>query len=290
MAGIDSLVKGAVGSFAKDKVTPMLSPTQQDFLAFALNPQAYLLNKGVTAAADYLGYGNQVRELKAGADDEKDYYKEVMRDTIGDALPESIGDFVRATPRVEEPYDPYNGYYAQNIGDWVSTRESTPEANDKFENFVRNENYGTQTPGTGKYVGPLAEDNPIFEANVSNLPYELKSTPVSGAPDDFDPALLASIIRGSSEDTSDIPEMVTTGTKETAPDGYTFDENTGMVVPVEESLAPAGYTFDADFGMNVPFDNSGGYSDFGGGGGGGKLEDYSYSEYRRGGQVCGCKH
>lgn len=256
MAGIDSLVKGAVGTFAKDKVSPMLSPSQMDFITFALNPQAYLLNKGVTAAADYLGYGNEVKELKAGADDEKDYYKEVMRDTIGDALPDTIGDFVRATPRVEEPYDPYNGYFAQNINDWVGTRESTPEVYDRFENTVRDMNYGTQTPGTGKYVGPLAEDNPIFEANVSNLPYELKSTPVSGAPDDFDPALLASIIRGSSEDTSGIPEMVTTGSKDSAPPGYTFD---------------------GDYGMNVPS-------------GGGKLEDYSYSEYRRGGQVCGCKH
>lgn len=305
MAGIDSLVKGAVGTFAKDKVSSMLSPSQMDFITFALNPQAYLLNKGVTAAADYLGYGNEVRDLKAGAEDDKEYYKEVMRDTIGDALPERIGDFVRATPRVEEPYDPYNGYFAQNINDWVGTRESTPEVYDRFENTVRDMNYGTQTPGTGKYVGPLAEDNPIFEANVSNLPYELKSTPVSGAPDDFDLALLASIIRGDDANTPDTSSATSRSlssqtsttddfgspgytydpniganvpvTESLAPTGYTFDENTGMVVPVEESLAPPGYTFDGGYGMNVPS-------------GGGKLEDYSYSEYRRGGQVCGCKH
>lgn len=297
MAGIDSLVKGAVGTFAKDKVSSMLSPSQMDFITFALNPQAYLLNKGVTAAADYLGYGNEVRDLKAGAEDDKEYYKEVMRDTIGDALPESIGDFVRATPRVEEPYDPYNGYFAQNINDWVGTRESTPEVYDRFENTVRDMNYGTQTPGTGKYVGPLPEDNAIFEANVSNLPYELKSTPVSGAPDDFDPALLASIIRDANTTgtgaTDDLGEVTVVDQKTPSGGGdlsYTemidvlnstlnSTPNTGINVPATESFAPM------DFGGTMD------YSDFGGGNGGkGNIEDYSYSQYKRGGQVCGCKH
>jgi hypothetical protein len=297
MAGIDNLVKGAVGTFTKDKVSPYLSPTQQDFLAFALNPQGYLIGKGVTAAADALGYGSQYRELKGGAQDDKEYYKEVMRDTIGDALPESIGDFVRATPRVEEPYDPYNGYFAQNINDWVGTRESTPEVYDRFENTVRDMNYGTQTPGTGKYVGPLAEDNSIFEANVSNLPYELKSTPVSGAPEGFDPKLLAAVIRDANTTgtgaTDDLGEVTVVDQKTPSGGGdlsYTemidvlnstlnSTPNTGINVPATESFAPM------DFGGTMD------YSDFGGGGGGkGNIEDYSYSQYKRGGQVCGCKH
>jgi hypothetical protein len=328
MAGIDSLVKGAVGTFAKDKVSPMLSPSQMDFLTFALNPQAYLLNKGVTAAADYLGYGNEYKELKAGAQDDKDYYKEVLRDTIGDALPNTIGDFIRATPRVEEAYDPYNGYYAQNIGDWVSTRDSTPEANNKFEDFVRNENYGTLTPGQGKYVGPLPEDSAIFEANVSNLPYELKATPVSGAPDDFDPALLASILRGDSGSTTgtgstdDVGEMTIVGQKDSGSGGNL--SYTDMIDMQNQTLNST-----PNYGVNIPAittpsmpDYSRAYGALGGAEsvnnlrnqllGMGISEDtigsafsayyapetgnegiksiVSEAGYRKGGQVCGCKH
>jgi hypothetical protein len=148
VAGIvDQFIKGAVGSLAKDKITSTLTPTQMELASFIVNPQYYLAEKGINKIAEILGYSNEVKDLQADAKAEKDYFKETMRDTIGNALPNSIGDFIRATPRVEEDYDPYNGYYAQNIGDWVSTRDSTPESNNKFEDFVRNENYGTQTPG-----------------------------------------------------------------------------------------------------------------------------------------------
>jgi len=186
MAGIQSLLGGGAKTFGIDKLSENLSPQMRELLPFAINPQGYLVGKAVNSIADYLGYGNEVKDLQADAKAEKDYFKETMRDTIGNALPNSIGDFVRATPRVEEPYDPYNGYYAQNINDWVSTLDSTPESNDKFEDFVRNEYYGTQTPGQGKYVGPLPEDNPMFENRIENLAYDLNSIPTSGAPESLD--------------------------------------------------------------------------------------------------------
>jgi hypothetical protein len=357
MAGIDTLLKGAVGSLAKDKITNTLTPTQMELASFILNPQYYLAEKGVNKIAEILGYGSEYKNLSADERNDKALYKEIMRNTVGDMLPESLGNIVRATPKIEEAYDPYNGYFAQNINDWVSTRDSTPEKLDAFENTVRDLNYGTQTPGTGKSVGPLAEDNPIFESNVSNLPYELKSTPTSGAPDDFDPALLAAIIRGDSSNTVDnsvtddmgnititdtqntntpggdfantrsisqpITEIVApTGytfdsnigavvpatsaeslapvgsvydaniganvlaTDNVAPTGYTFDANTGTVVPAvpEVASAPSGYTFDMDTGTVVPAQYMPFEPDYYGGGGG-KLENYYYSEYRRGGQI-----
>jgi hypothetical protein len=156
---------------------------------------------------------------------------------------------------------------------------STPEATARFENTVRDMNYGTQTPGTGSAVGPLPEGNPIFESNVSNLPYELQSTPVSGAPEGFDPALLAAIIRdanpistGTTDDLGNLSytEMINilnstpsisgsrglnvpvTDTSSVAPVGSTYDPNLGMNVPVTESLAPVGYTFDTNIGAVVP--------------------------------------
>jgi hypothetical protein len=81
-----------------------------------------------------------------------------------------------------------------------------------------------------------------------------------------------------------------------APTGYTFDVNTGTVVPATDtsSVSPAGYTFDAGSGMNVPetaapegymFDAGSGMNEYFGGGSKGNIEDYSYSQYRYGGQI-----
>jgi hypothetical protein len=264
--GINELIQRAAGSLAKDKISSMLTPNQLELASFLMSPQYYIAEKGVNKIADLLGYGTDYRQLKDDAKADKDYTKEIFRDAIGDVLPNPVGDFVRATPRVEEPYDPYNGYFAQNINDWVSTRQATPEEYDRFENTVRDMNYGTQIPGTGKSVGPLPEDNPMFEANVSNLPYDLKATPVSGTPDDFDPALLASIIRGDSANTTDTGAMGSLGDMAATGD-----------------KAPGGDFAPIDFGGTMD------YSDvFGGSSGGSKLEDYAYSQYRQGGRVCSC--
>jgi len=302
--GVESLVKGAVGTLAKDKVSSYLSPSQMDFITFALNPQAYLLDKGVNAAANALGYGSQYRELKGGAQSEKEEYKQVMRDAIGDMLPDTVGDFVRATPRISEAdLQPAGTYTAfdPNTQTYMQQGSSNPIARSDsagFDNFVRDLNYGTQTPGTGNAVGPLPEGNPIFESNVSNLPYELQSTPVSGAPEGFDPALLAAIIRDanptSTGATDDLGEVTVVDQKPSGSGGdlsytemldvlnstSTYDPNLGMNVPVTESLAPEGYMFDAGSGMNEYF---------GGGSGGGGLgkyyDDFSSQAYVRGGQI-----
>ena len=264
MAGIDSLVKSAVGSLAKDKVSGMLTPNQLELASFVMSPQYYLAEKGISKIADILGYGQEVKNLQADAKADKDYTKEIFRDAVGNVLPDSIGDFVRATPRSDEPYDPYNGYYSQDVNDWIETSNSTPEKLDAFENLVRDMNYGTQTPGQGKYVGPLPEDNPMFDARVSNLPYDLKSTPTSGAPEDFDPALLASIMRGDNPNTAD----------------NSFVDDLGEMTIVGDRT-PSSNMAPIDFG---------GMMDYGDVlGGGGKLEEYFASQYKRGGQICGCK-
>jgi hypothetical protein len=136
--------------------------------------------------------------------------------------------------------------------------------------------YGTQTPGTGKAVGPLPEGNPIFESNVSNLPYEIKSTPVSGAPEGFDPALLAAVIRGTGATTTDtgstddLGEVTIVDQKPSGSGGdlsyaemldiLSSTPNVGgsrsLNVPVTESLAPTGFTYDPNLGMNVPVTES----------------------------------
>ena len=109
MAGIQSLLGGGLKSFGVDKLSENLPPRMREFLPFALNPQGYIVGKAVNSLADILGYGNEVKELQADAKGQKEYYKETMRDAIGNVLPDAIGDFVRATPRsnIDEPAGTY---------------------------------------------------------------------------------------------------------------------------------------------------------------------------------------
>ena len=283
MAGIDSLIRGAVGSFAKDKAASFMTPSQMELARFAMNPQMYLADKGITAVAELLGYGNQYQELKTGAEDQKAYEKEVMRDSIGDMLPTAVGDFVRATPRTTD-----EGYEASMEA--LRQSANTPEATARFEDFMRDLNVGDNYP-----VGPLEEydqkrldDEYDFQTSLSDFqqPSESNTRSLSSQPSD------TQVMSGYRFDP-------TTGQAvpieaNAAPEGYTYDANLGMNVPVTESLAPTGYQFDPNTGTSAPIDFGGtmDYGDMFGGGGGGKLEAMlqAQDEYKRGGQICGCKH
>jgi hypothetical protein len=274
MAGIDTLLKGAVSALAKDKVSPFLSPSQRDFLALILSPQGYLLDKGVNAAANALGYGDQYRELKGGAEGNKEYYKEVMRDTIGNSLPDSIGDFVRATPRISEadqiPAGTYTAFDPETQTH-VQRESSNPVAKAdpaKFEEYVRNDTYGTLTPGQKQYVGPLSEDNPIFENRVENLAYDLNSVPVSGIPKGLDLDHLRSLIFGANQDVGPLGEYDQTNLN----NEYDFLSSLGEYrVDSNEPMGDIGFSS----------------HDYGGGGGGGDRGDFDYSFYEmaKGGRI-----
>ena len=270
MAGVDKLLSGGLKSFGFDKASGYFSPTQMDFLSFALNPQAYLIDKGVNAAAEALGYGSQYRELQGGAKDEKDYYKEVMRDAIGDVLPGAIGDFVRVNPRsTETDNTPAGTYTAWNpeTQSFEEQQSSTPVAvPDQFtaDRFAAaydpNSQYNTNSTN---YVGPAYPkdmNSSIYASNLTDLlemlgPYEVQDTPGAGS----------SETRSLTPQTPDTQSnytfdpntgmvVPTVGSESSAPIGYTYDINTGTVVPAgtTESMAPAGYTFDVGSGTNVP--------------------------------------
>ena len=270
MAGIDTLIRGAVGSLAKDKITSQLTPTQMELASFILNPQYYMAEKGINKIAEILGYGSDYRNLSADAKSNKEWYKEVMRDSIGDVLPSSIGDFVRATPRISETnLQPAGEYIAWNpdTQSFETQQSNSPAvvfdqfAGDRFGGkYDQNSVFNTNSQN---YVGPVtpSTQNDVYYGNMSELlgmlsPYR----------------------------TAEVPEMVTTGTKETAPDGYTFDTDTEVMIP-----SGAGGDFaPIDFGGIMDYSDvfGSGYSDFGGGGGSkGNIEDYSYSQYRYGGQI-----
>jgi hypothetical protein len=289
MAGINNLVKGAVGTFAKDKVSQYLSPAQMDFITFALNPQGYLLDKGVNAAANALGYGSQYRELKGGAQDDKEWYKEVMRDSIGDMLPDTVGDFVRATPRISEAdLQPAGEYIAWNPdtqsfetqGSPRPVASSDPFASARFDAKVNPDSpYNTNSQN---YVGPANPkdmDSSIYSSNLTDLLSMLDEYRVAEVPEIV---TTESTTDGGGGNDLSYTEMIDVLNSSPA-----YGPNPNMNAPATESFAPM------DFGGAMDYSDAFGsdYGDFGGGGGGkGNIEDYGYSQYRRGGQVCGCKH
>ena len=336
MAGIDTLIKGAVGSLAKDKITSQLTPTQMELASFILNPQYYMAEKGVNKIAEILGYGSDYKNLQADAKSNNQYYKEIMRDALGNVLPDSIGNIIRSNPKISEADQaPAGEYMAWDPATQSWTTQGSPSpvstgTSDAFDDFLRDLNAGdTQT------VGPLEEYDQKrldaeydfqtslsdFQPGLSNntddlgevtvvdqkpadsggdLSYTemidiLNSTPsISGSRGLNVPGSESLAPAGSVYDTN--IGANTPITESLAPVSYTFDVNTGTVVPATDtsSVPPDGYTFDAGSGMNVPetaapegyiFDVGSGMNEYLGGGSKGNIEDYSYSQYRYGGQI-----
>ena len=336
MAGIDTLIRGAVGSLAKDKITSQLTPTQMELASFILNPQYYMAEKGINKIADILGYGSDYKNLQADAKSNNQYYKEIMRDALGNVLPDSIGNIIRSNPKISEADQaPAGEYMAWDPATQSWTTQGSPSpvstgTSDAFDDFLRDLNAGdTQT------VGPLEEYDQKrldaeydfqtslsdFQPGLSNntddlgevtvvdqkpadsggdLSYTemidiLNSTPsISGSRGLNVPGSESLAPAGSVYDTN--IGANTPITESLAPVSYTFDVNTGTVVPATDtsSVSPDGYTFDAGSGMNVPetaapegyiFDVGSGMNEYLGGGSKGNIEDYSYSQYRYGGQI-----
>jgi hypothetical protein len=248
VAGIDSLIKGAVGSFAKDKAASFMTPSQMELARFAMNPQMYLADKGITAVAELLGYGNQYQELKAGAEGQKAYGKEVARNAIGDMLPTAIGDFVRATPRVSEADSQPAGIYTawdpetQTFTQQGSPRPVSTGTSATFDDFLRDLNAGdTQS------VGPLEE----YDQTRLDDEYDFQ-TSLS----DFQPGLNGIV--------NDVGEMTIVDQKGSGGGGnLSYADMIDM--------------------QNQTLNSTPDY-------GGGKLEEYFQNQYKRGGQICGCRH
>jgi hypothetical protein len=88
-----------------------------------------------------------LQELKEGAQSEKDYYKETMRDALGNVLPAAIGDFVRATPRgVDAPAGTYTAWNPETQS--YEERQSNSPVNvaDEFANQRFDAGFNTSSP------------------------------------------------------------------------------------------------------------------------------------------------
>jgi len=200
--GINQLIQMAAGSLAKDKISSMLTPNQLELANFLMSPQYYIAEKGVNKIADLLGYGSDYRQLKNGAEDEKAYGKEVMRDTVGDMLPGAIGNFVRATPKnTDIDNTPAGVYYDPNVGDFVQSPNpvisSDPFVGDRFAAKVDpNSVYNTDSQTYMGPANPKDMNSSIYSGNLTDLlemlgPYEQQNfetpaqTATQSAPIDF---------------------------------------------------------------------------------------------------------
>lgn len=306
MADLTSLVAGGAKSLLRDKASEYMSPQQMEFARFALSPQAYLADKGIAAVANLLGYGNQYQELKAGAQGQKEYGKEVARDAIGDALPGTLGDFVRATPKMTDA--DYNASMEE-----LRQSTNTPEAIAQFNaGFNPDSQYNINSQN---YVGPQdprSINSDVYWDNVKALyemlgQYKQPAFSTNDANTDSNMAPLGYVFDPATGTV--VPDDY--GTQ--AGPGYQFDPNTGTAVPIDDMQAGPGYRFDQNTGTAVPInddmlasmdygdmfgggmeqaDDFGKYglgvSDFGGGGAK-SLEQFDMAGYKHGGQICGCK-
>jgi hypothetical protein len=334
VAGLDTFIRGAVGSLAKDKITSQLTPTQMELASFILNPQYYMAEKGINKIADILGYGSDYKNVQADAKANNQYYKELMRDALGNVLPDSIGNIIRSNPKISEAdLQPAGEYIAWDPAteSWTiqgSPRPVSTSTSDTFDDFLRDLN-----AGDSQTVGPLEEYDQKrldaeydFQTSLSDFQPGLNNdvndlgevTVVDQKPADSGGDLSYTEmldILNSTPSISGSRGLNVPGTESLAPVGSVYDANIGANVPTVESLAPAGATYDANLGvnvsaseglapdlfmfdagsgMNVPevaapegymFNAGSGMNEYLGGGSKGNIEDYSYSQYRYGGQI-----
>lgn len=173
MAGIDSLVTGGAKSLLKDKASELMSPAQMEFARFALNPQLYLAEKGISAVADLMGYGSQLKELQQGAQGEKEYYKETMRDALGNVLPGAIGDFVRANKQgIDAPVGAYTTWNPETQSYEEQQSNSPVNVADAFANQRFDAGFNTNSPyniNSDFYVGAQTPQSLPSQVNQMEL-------------------------------------------------------------------------------------------------------------------------
>ena len=126
------------------------------------------------------------------------YYGNQLIQYLGNKLNPGVGDDLKRAQGLsdyyaEKPYydsrpenqlsqDAYNQQMAE-----LNAKTNTPESQTRFEDTVRDLNYGTTNPIDNWYVGPQTEDSERFKLNETMLPRRLESIPVESS---FTPAQL----------------------------------------------------------------------------------------------------
>jgi len=119
-----------------------------------------------------------------------------------------------------------------------SAQVNKPGNLERFEDTLRDMNYGTQIPGQGKFVGALPEDSAIFQNRVENLAYDLNTEPTSGVPEGLDLEHLRNTIYGTNPLVGPPEEY----SNQSANDEYDFtssisDYRTGVSEPTDADMS-----------------------------------------------------
>jgi hypothetical protein len=148
---------------------------------------------------------------------------------------------------------------------------NTPEYMNRFEDGMRNMNYGTVLPESPGFIGPQTEDSISFRAGEAMLPRRLDSVPVES---NFTPAQLEALreyVYGTAPEVGPQP-LVTPG-------------------PGGDYMPQGGSSFDTSFADIEQYLGGGGKDlereiAYGGGGGGDRGDfDYSSNAMAKGGQI-----
>jgi hypothetical protein len=121
------------------------------------------------------------------------YYGNQLIEYLANKVDPELG-FGLKTARLETDSDatyPYATQMSQDEYDRqmldLSARTNTPENQTRFENFVRDDTYGTINPFSNRFVGPNPEDVDVSRLYESVLPAEIGQLPVESS---FTPAQL----------------------------------------------------------------------------------------------------
>jgi len=210
---------------------------EQDDVLKILSPQTYYTNQLINYLTDKFG-------VRSSLPSAQNTIENAARTLYGSQYPQGI-DIAEEERLMEE----------------IQARTNSPEGRVKFENTLRNDEYGTINPVDPQYVGPQTEDSVTFQLGEAMLPRRLDSVPVES---NFTPAqleLLRDRIYGTQE----------------------------QVGPQQESSGPgSGFAPVGGAGGDYMPQGGGDYmpQDGGfGGGGKGNFDIEEYEQYLRGGLI-----
>jgi hypothetical protein len=139
---------------------------EQDDLLKILSPQTYYGNQLINYLTDKFG-------VRSSLPSAQNTIENAARTLYGSQYPQGI-DVAEEERLMEE----------------IRARANSPAGIAKFENNVRDMEYGTINPASSFYVGPDTEDSERFKLNETMLPRRLESVPVES---NFTPAQLEAL-------------------------------------------------------------------------------------------------
>jgi hypothetical protein len=156
---------------------------EQDDILKVLSPQTYYTNQLINYLTDKFGVASSLPRAQ-------NTMENAARTLYGSG-PQGI-DIADEERQIEE----------------IKARANSPESAARFENTMRDMEYGTINPASSYYVGPDTEDSERFKFNETMLPRRLDSVPVES---NFTPAqleILRDRIYGTQEQVGPQQELV----------------------------------------------------------------------------------